>query len=258
MEKRIETLEHRAPPTEDLRKALGSLDDRLTGLSEDMARQAKRKNLVFTGFGEEAGERGPQLRDRVKEALDALQTELQDANAVATDSWSSQISFVTRLGRATSGRPRMILARFKSDLAVERLWDCRQDIRLLLGSSGGPSSVPEGFMIRRDLTQRQLQIRRDLRPVHDLAWAESRTANSRIQRAFFAEEKLFVVPTNGAPLPVVLLSPDTRWRSLFSNQAAVNEIVFGPVQPRTNASDGNDVPMTDEGTSSRAIVPVCP
>ncbi|GMH42899.1 hypothetical protein BSKO_10818 [Bryopsis sp. KO-2023] len=235
LEARLDKLEQSPPDagsTEEVKRAIGTLDDRLSSLADEVAKQSKRKNLIFAGIEEGPGERGPALRESIKTLLDNLQRELQDETAVTTDSWSSQVSFVSRLGSSTSGRARMVLVRFKSDLAAERLWESRRDIKMLVQSGHG---LPSGLVVRRDLTQRQLQLSRELMPVHHLAWDESRKANSRISRAFFAEEKLFVVPVSGAPLPVGLLAQDTRWRSLFMDQSALNDLVYGPVRARPSA-----------------------
>ncbi|GMH40401.1 hypothetical protein BSKO_08305 [Bryopsis sp. KO-2023] len=235
LEARLDKLEQSPPDagsTEEVKRAIGTLDDRLSSLADEVAKQSKRKNLIFAGIEEGPGERGPALRESIKTLLDNLQRELQDETAVTTDSWSSQVSFVSRLGSSTSGRARMVLVRFKLDLAAERLWESRRDIKMLVQSGHG---LPSGLVVRRDLTQRQLQLRRELMPVHHLAWDESRKANSRISRAFFAEEKLFVVPVSGAPLPVGLLAQDTRWRSLFMDQSALNDLVYGPVRARHSA-----------------------
>ncbi|GMH35524.1 hypothetical protein BSKO_03392 [Bryopsis sp. KO-2023] len=154
LEARLDKLEQSPPDagsTEEVKRAIGTLDDRLSSLADEVAKQSKRKNLIFAGIEEGPGERGPALRESIKTLLDNLQRELQDETAVTTDSWSSHVSFVSRLGSSTSGRARMVLVRFKSDLAAERLWESRRDIKMLVQSGHG---LPSGLVVRRDLTQR--------------------------------------------------------------------------------------------------------
>lgn len=230
LEAKVSSLE-KADTSEDVKRALGGLEDRLTMAVDSIGQLEKKNNLLFVGVPESQDERGPALREKVVKILTSIEDHMMDNSASLT----TQLAFVTRLGRNRVGpRPRPLLVRFKTDYVPTTLWDMRRDIRLALGA-GDLADVPASFGIRHDLTQRQRAIRQRLMPIHNLAFEEKDLPNARLERAFFDDERLFVVPKYGRPLPVVINGPDTRWRGLFVDMQALNEAMYGPVGARAGA-----------------------